>query len=151
MKTIDNRDLTNMRTTQDLIRRYDLSILDRLDETEGAQQDSAQISFAGISFEWNNNTIPTGYLEEMGQTLNIATYPELYAILGTTFGGDGTTNFMLPDSRTRVVVGYSNGDPNFGALGYKGGHKSLQSHTHSGSSNSNGNHSHTLACVGTVQ
>lgn len=145
MKQIDGRDQININKTQDLMRRYDFSILDRLGETEGTQQESAQISFTGISFEWNSNTIPSGYLEEMGQTLNIATYPELYAILGTMFGGDGTTTFMLPDSRTRVSVGYSSGDSNFGTLGGKGGHISLQSHTHSGSSNSNGNHSHTFS------
>lgn len=34
-----------------------------------------------------------------GQTLPIAQYSALFALLGTTYGGDGTTNFRLPDLR----------------------------------------------------
>jgi microcystin-dependent protein len=32
-------------------------------------------------------------------------YPELYALLGTRFGGDGATTFALPDLRTRLPMG----------------------------------------------
>jgi hypothetical protein len=32
-----------------------------------------------------------------GSTLNILDFPELFDYLGTTFGGDGVTTFMLPD------------------------------------------------------
>lgn len=39
---------------------------------------------------------------EHGANVTIADYPELYAVLGKTFGGDDTT-FRLPDYRGRVV------------------------------------------------
>ena len=34
-----------------------------------------------------------------GQIVAIADYPALFNALGTTYGGDGTTNFALPDMR----------------------------------------------------
>lgn len=40
-----------------------------------------------------------------GQVLNIAQYSALYAILGTQFGGNGSTNFALPNLSGRVPVG----------------------------------------------
>ena len=40
-----------------------------------------------------------------GQALPISNYDVLFAELGTTYGGDGQTNFALPDLRERVVVG----------------------------------------------
>jgi microcystin-dependent protein len=39
-----------------------------------------------------------------GQTLAISEYSPLFAIIGTYYGGDGTTNFKLPDLRGRVPV-----------------------------------------------
>jgi microcystin-dependent protein len=44
-----------------------------------------------------------------GQTLNISAYQTLFAVIGTRYGGNGTTNFMLPDLRGRVPVGRGNG------------------------------------------
>ncbi len=40
-----------------------------------------------------------------GQTLAISTNQALFSILGTTYGGNGTTTFMLPDLRGRAVAG----------------------------------------------
>lgn len=40
-----------------------------------------------------------------GQTLAISSNEALFTIIGTTYGGDGRTTFMLPDLRARVVVG----------------------------------------------
>jgi microcystin-dependent protein len=48
---------------------------------------------------------PEGYLPADGRLLNIAQYQALYALLGTTYGGDGRTTFALPDLRGRVPVG----------------------------------------------
>ena len=44
-----------------------------------------------------------------GQTMPIAQYDVLYALIGTTYGGDGVTNFNLPDLRGRVPVHQGNG------------------------------------------
>ena len=43
-----------------------------------------------------------------GRTLAIADYPALYALVGTTYGGDGQQTFGLPDLRGRVPMGTSN-------------------------------------------
>jgi microcystin-dependent protein len=40
-----------------------------------------------------------------GQLLAISTNQALFALLGTTFGGNGTSNFGLPDLRGRVAIG----------------------------------------------
>ena len=42
---------------------------------------------------------PLGYSDCDGKLLSMHDYPALYAIIGTTYGGDGKTNFALPDLR----------------------------------------------------
>jgi len=44
-----------------------------------------------------------------GQILSIATNTALFSLLGTTYGGNGTTTFALPDLRGRVPVGTGTG------------------------------------------
>jgi len=39
-----------------------------------------------------------------GQLLDIASNSALFSILGTTYGGDGRTNFALPDMRGRGMI-----------------------------------------------
>lgn len=55
------------------------------------------------------NFAPRGYAFCDGQLLPIAQNSALFALLGTTYGGDGRTTFGLPDLRGRVAVG-SNGN-----------------------------------------
>ena len=73
-----------------------------------------------------------------GQILSIDGNEALYSILGTTYGGNGTTNFGLPDLRGRVPIGAGIA-PNVSGfpLGYKGGSEyitigvdNLPSHDH---------------------
>ena len=40
-----------------------------------------------------------------GQILNINDYQQLYALIGVTYGGNGSTTFALPDLRGRAPVG----------------------------------------------
>lgn len=44
-----------------------------------------------------------------GQLLLIAQNTALFSILGTTYGGNGTTNFGLPDFRGRVPISFGQG------------------------------------------
>ena len=39
-----------------------------------------------------------------GQSLSIAQYQALFALLGTTYGGDGQNNFALPDLQCRIPL-----------------------------------------------
>lgn len=48
--------------------------------------------------------VPTGWFACNGQLISIAENDALYALLGTTYGGDGISTFGLPDLRGRVPV-----------------------------------------------
>jgi microcystin-dependent protein len=60
-------------------------------------------AFAGSS-------APISWLLCYGQTLVRATYPDLFAVVGTTYntGGEAGTDFRLPDLRGRTVAGVDN-------------------------------------------
>jgi microcystin-dependent protein len=51
------------------------------------------------------NFAPVGWFICQGQTLPITSYQALFAVIGTTYGGNGTTNFQLPNLQGRVVLG----------------------------------------------
>jgi microcystin-dependent protein len=55
------------------------------------------------------NFPPKGWAFCAGQLLPIAQNQALFALLGTTFGGDGRTNFALPDLRGRLANGFGQG------------------------------------------
>jgi len=50
------------------------------------------------------NFAPVGWALCNGQTLSISQNSALFALLGTTFGGNGTTTFNLPDLQGRAAV-----------------------------------------------
>jgi microcystin-dependent protein len=45
------------------------------------------------------NFCPTGWMTLNGQVLPINQYQALFALLGTTYGGNGVTNFALPTTK----------------------------------------------------
>lgn len=49
--------------------------------------------------------IPAGWLACNGQILQIGSNPALFSLLGTQFGGNGTTTFQLPNLNGRAIVG----------------------------------------------
>lgn len=55
------------------------------------------------------NFAPRGWALCEGQLLDISANSALFSILGTTYGGDGRTNFALPDLRGRTPVGVGTG------------------------------------------
>ena len=50
------------------------------------------------------NFAPVGWALCDGQLLPISQNTALFSLLGTTYGGNGTSNFALPDLRSRVPV-----------------------------------------------
>ncbi len=60
-----------------------------------------------ISFGGNFN--PRNWAFCAGQMLTISQNTALFSLLGTQFGGDGRTNFGLPDLRGRVARGTGDG------------------------------------------
>lgn len=51
---------------------------------------------------------PKGYLNCNGALLPIQQNAALFSLLGTYYGGNGQTNFALPDLRGRSIVGQGN-------------------------------------------
>ena len=58
----------------------------------------------GVIQAFSGTTIPHGYLLADGTSYKVADYPDLYAVIGNTYGGD-TENFNVPDYRETVLVG----------------------------------------------
>ena len=54
-----------------------------------------EIRFVGFGFP------PRGWANCDGQLMSVAQNPDLFALLGTKYGGNGTTTFALPDLRGR--------------------------------------------------
>lgn len=82
------------------------------------------------------STAPAGWLICDGRSVSSTDFPELYAVIGTTYGGYGS-NFQLPDLRGRFPVGKDVGT--FSTLGGKGGEEKhtltiaeMPAHQHSG-------------------
>jgi microcystin-dependent protein len=55
------------------------------------------------------NFAPRGWATCSGQLLQIAQNQALFALLGTTFGGNGQTTFALPDLRSRTPIHWGAG------------------------------------------
>ena len=55
------------------------------------------------------NYAPSNWAFCQGQLLSIGQNSALFSLLGTTYGGNGTTTFALPDLRGRVPVGMGTG------------------------------------------
>jgi microcystin-dependent protein len=56
-------------------------------------------SYIGSIGEFASTWTPQGWLDCDGRLMNIAQNAALYSLLGTIYGGDGTTTFALPDLR----------------------------------------------------
>jgi microcystin-dependent protein len=72
-----------------------------------------QIMQVGFTFA------PSGWSTCAGQLLPINQNQALFSLLGVTYGGNGSTNFQLPDLQGRVAVG--TGTSNTGAGAYEPG------------------------------
>lgn len=55
------------------------------------------------------NKTPDGWAPCDGRLLKITDHQALFALLGTTYGGDGRTSFGLPNLTDRVAVGDGHG------------------------------------------
>lgn len=60
-------------------------------------------------FMFAGNFAPNSWALCNGQIIAIAQNTALFALLGTTYGGNGQTTFALPDLRSRVPIGEGQG------------------------------------------
>ena len=61
--------------------------------------------FLGQIMQVAFNFAPINWAIAAGQTLGISQNAALFALIGTTFGGNGTTTVQQPNLQSRVVVG----------------------------------------------
>jgi microcystin-dependent protein len=87
---------------------------------------------------FSGNFAPLSWMFCQGQLLSIADYSVVFALIGTTYGGDGQNTFALPDLRSRRPIHQGQGPslPNY-FIGQKAGAEqtillstNLPAHTH---------------------
>lgn len=103
---------------------------------------------SGVISAFGGTAAPTGYLLCDGSSVGTATYSQLFAVVGYTYGGSGA-NFSLPNLKGRVPVGRDSAQTEFDTLGETGGAKThtlstteMPSHTHTGTTTTDGSHTH---------
>jgi microcystin-dependent protein len=87
--------------------------------------------FAGAGF--NNAWLPC-----LGQLLALQAFTPLYSLIGTNYGGNGTTNFALPSLNGSIAIGQGNGPgltprvigETVGSSGVSLGSDQMARHTH---------------------
>ncbi|MBU8883156.1 tail fiber protein [Kaistella sp. DKR-2] len=72
-------------------------------KAQGSEPFLGQIAFVPYNFA------PRNWAECNGQLMSIAQNTALFSLLGTQYGGNGQTNFALPDMRGRVLIGDGSG------------------------------------------
>ncbi|NJC41137.1 microcystin-dependent protein [Brevundimonas alba] len=72
--------------------------------SRGDSADS-EIMYLGEVIAFAGDFTPGGYMEANGQLLSIQSNQALFALLGTTYGGNGVTTFALPNLNDRAVMG----------------------------------------------
>ncbi|MCH8568725.1 MAG: tail fiber protein [Balneolales bacterium] len=96
------------------------------------------VPFISMLMAWAANFVPRDWAMCDGQQVPLSQNQALYALIGTTYGGNGTTFFNLPDLRGRVPVGAGKmpGGSSY-ELGEQGGYETvaltnseMPAHTH---------------------
>jgi len=115
-------------------------------------------AFIGTVCAFGFNYAPVNWMFCQGQSMPIVNYQALFALIGTTYGGDGITTFNLPNLQQRAAIGEGQGPGlNNYVWGQTGGSNSvtltatnLPGHTHQVSFTFNGsnNAANTGAPVG---
>jgi len=86
----------------------------------GVNLASAQDMYLGELRAFGFNFCPVGWASANGAILSISANAALFALLGTTYGGNGTSTFGLPNLQSRAPYGSGQGPglPNYplGAL-----------------------------------
>jgi microcystin-dependent protein len=59
----------------------------------------------GAMLDYAGGSAPVGWLLADGSVIAVSLYPKLFAVIGNFYGGDGVSNFALPDTRGRLSVG----------------------------------------------
>ena len=127
---------------------YSLAFIDALKAVIASA--TLNINPSGSIQMWATNTAPSGFLLCNGASYSKSMYPNLFAVIGYTFGGSGDT-FLVPNYQNSMPIGASSAH----VLASKGGSTTissanLPSHTHTFSGMSDGmnsNQAHTHGVI----
>jgi microcystin-dependent protein len=86
-----------------LVVNYSIALQGIYPSRNGADNYIGEICIYGFNFE------PQGWALCNGQILSISQNTALFSLLGTMYGGNGTTTFALPDLRGRTPIHYGQG------------------------------------------
>ena len=89
---------------------------------------------------FGGNFAPVGWADCNGQLLDIGPNDALFSLIGTTYGGNGTTNFALPDLRSRIPISMLQAGTNLG--------QAAGTETVTLTSQTNAAHAHAAGCGG---
>ncbi len=110
-------------------------------------------AFVGEIRLFSFNFAPVDWLLCQGQTMNVQQNAALFSLLGYTYGGDGQTNFKLPDLRGRFPTQWGQGPINTTTFAGNGGTNSTTVNTSSAFTITNANqlpsHTHSATFTGT--
>ena len=65
--------------------------------------------YLAMILQFGGNFNPLGFALCNGQIMAISQNTALFSLLGTNYGGNGTSNFALPDLRGRTAIGWGPG------------------------------------------
>ncbi len=100
-----------------------------------------QLALVGFNFA------PTGWMPCDGRLIPISRNTALFALLGTTYGGDGKSTFALPNLQDKVPIGFGQGSGlSLYELGEEGGQDPVTL-----IQNEVPAHSHTVAAAGSIR
>jgi microcystin-dependent protein len=92
------------------MKRYYVSALAALALTSSLYAESPD-AYIGSIWATGAKYCPTNTVPADGRLLNINVYPALFALFGTTYGGNGVTMFGVPNLGGRTPVGLTNDLP----------------------------------------
>lgn len=95
-------------------------------------------AFVGEVMAFGGNYAPVNWALCQGQTVSISQYQALFALISTTYGGNGTSDFGLPNLQGNIPVGMGQGTgltnhtlgQSFGVSTVTLGTANLPNHTH---------------------
>ena len=103
-----NHNLADL-TEKDFASLVDKNLADMDEKSYNSLTDKPTGVPAGAEMLWPTETPPTGWLEEDGSSLLRATYADLFAVIGVTYGSADGTHFNLPDPRGRTIRVWDHG------------------------------------------
>ena len=92
------------------------------------------LPFIGEVKMFSSNYAPRGWALCNGQSLPLQQNLPMFSLIGTTYGGNGSTNFNLPDLRSRTPLHWDQSSYSLGQPGGEVSHtlttQEFPSHTH---------------------